>query len=156
MVARAPGKKSPRGTTPPGKPNANKPLNTSKGQFSFTMVADGCYIEHKWGQNSGHVGVPLEAMPAFIARMQTMYESATGQAASKKSPGTPKGAITKGGKAAKEEKAKEAKPKKEKEKKEPQKKKTVEELDAELTAYTAERGAEGAMEEGAEATADAA
>ena len=30
-----------------------------QGTFEFTLVADGVYIEHKWGPNSGHVGVPL-------------------------------------------------------------------------------------------------
>ena len=73
-----------KSTTPPGKPkpnnnnnNKNGTLNTSKGTFSFTMVADGCYIEHKWGQNSGHVGVPLEAIPGFITRLQNMYQKTT-------------------------------------------------------------------------------
>ena len=55
MVARsrpagkAPGsKKSPAGKKSPQAPQGgNKPLNTSKGQFTFTMVTDGCYIEHK-------------------------------------------------------------------------------------------------------------
>ena len=108
--------KSPRGKSPQAmrSPATNKPLGTSKGLFSFTSVADGCFIEQKvnqlalishatqrdssrghsprqislrpiifappfvttpsqWGQNSGHVGVPLESIPAFIQRL--MLES---------------------------------------------------------------------------------
>ena len=61
-TARGPGK-SPRGKSPgsagkspqasarggksPQSGGGNGPLKTSKGVFSFTMVADGCYIEHK-------------------------------------------------------------------------------------------------------------
>jgi len=119
------------------------PLNTAKGQFTFTMVTDGCYIEHKWGQNSGHVGVPLEAIPNFIARLQACYQKATGQSPASKSPKAPgsgpKGAIDKkkDGKSKKAEK---------KEKKEPRKeapKKSIEDLDAELMSYTAARAADG-------------
>jgi hypothetical protein len=33
--------------SPAQKQNPNKPLSTAKGVFTFTMVADGCYIEHK-------------------------------------------------------------------------------------------------------------
>ena len=137
-AGKAPGK----GGGKPGTPKPGQgPLNTSKGQFSFTMVADGCYIEHKWGQNSGHVGVPLEAIPAFIQRLQTMYTKTTGVApAAKKSPaasGIKVKGITKGGKAAKVAKKKE-KPKK---KMELAPKKSLEELDAELTSYTAARTA---------------
>ena len=54
MVAKAPAKKTPRGSKPNTPRSGNKspkpgqgPLNTSKGQFTFTMVSDGCYIEHK-------------------------------------------------------------------------------------------------------------
>jgi hypothetical protein len=39
--------KSPKGRSPAAKAVPSKPLNTSKGQFTFTMVTDGCYIEHK-------------------------------------------------------------------------------------------------------------
>jgi len=133
---KSPGQKSPGG----GGGGLGKPLSTSKGVFTFTMVADGCYIEHKWGQNSGHVGVPLEAIPAFIGKLEALYAKTTGQgASSKKSPGSgPKG-IVKGGKAAKEKRA--AAKKSPREKKEPAPKKSMEDLDAELTAYTAERSA---------------
>lgn len=154
MVARSkPKGKSPPGKSPPGKspqgkkspqgpPAGNKPLNTSKGQFTFTMVTDGCYIEHKWGQNSGHVGVPLEAIPGFVQRLQFLYAKATGQkspaAKSPKAPGGPKGAIDK----KKDAKMKVVKVDKKK-KDPPPPKKTVEDLDAELLSYTAQRGAEG-------------
>jgi len=128
-------------------------LKTSKGVFTFTMVSDGCYIEHKWGQNSGHVGVPLEAIPGFIQKLQTMYTKTTGESPVKKSPGSgPKVTIAKGGKAKKEEKAKEAKPKKEK--KEPPPKPTMDDLDADLMTYTAQRGAEASAEEAAPAEAE--
>lgn len=44
----APGaKKSPRPGSAGKSPKGPGPLNTSKGQFTFTMVTDGCYIEHK-------------------------------------------------------------------------------------------------------------
>lgn len=61
-TARGPGKaKSPRpgsagkspqnsargGKSPQAGGGNNGPLKTSKGVFTFTMVADGCYIEHK-------------------------------------------------------------------------------------------------------------
>ena len=81
---KAPGSgKSPRPT--PGK----ETLGTSKGTFTFQMVADGCYIEHKWGQNSGHVGVPLEAMPGFIEKMRTLYTKATVRANCLLAPASP-------------------------------------------------------------------
>merc|ERR1719421_815078 len=145
-VARAPGGKK---ATPPGKKpmpgkqpqqqNNNPILKTNKGVFSFTMVADGCYIEHKWGQNSGHIGVPLEAIPGFIAKLQGLYTRTTGtKIAANKSPGKtgPKATIAKGKKA--------KKPNEKKEKKEPAPKKTMEDLDAELMSYTAQRGADEA------------
>lgn len=57
MVARAKGGKSPpnsaRGKSPPnsgrggGGGASSRSMNTAKGVFSFTMVTDGCYIEHK-------------------------------------------------------------------------------------------------------------
>ena len=68
-----------------------------------------------------------------------MVLGAQGQAPAKKSPGGggPTKTIAKGNKEKKEQK-------KEKPKKELPSKKTLEELDAELTDYTAARGAEGA------------
>lgn len=50
-----PAGKSPRGKSPqtarsPG--GNNKPLGTSKGLFSFTSVADGCFIEQKVNHQS--------------------------------------------------------------------------------------------------------
>ena len=33
----------------------------------------------QWGQNSGHVGVPLENIPAFIQKLQFLYQKTTGQ-----------------------------------------------------------------------------
>lgn len=60
-AGKRPAGKSPAGKSPSGKgagkspqnsargksPMNTKPLSTAKGTFSFTMVADGCYIEHK-------------------------------------------------------------------------------------------------------------
>jgi hypothetical protein len=95
------------------------------------------------------VGVPLESIPGFIKRLEAMYQKTTGEPV-KKSPGAgPKATIAKGGKAAKEDKAKEGKPKEKKEKKEkepPAPKPTMEDLDAELASYTAQRGSEPAEE----------
>ena len=63
MVKVGAAKKGPAGKGPAGKGprnnnnkpnnnNTNQPLRTAKGTFSFTMVTDGCYIEHKvrWAQ----------------------------------------------------------------------------------------------------------
>ena len=48
MVARAPRKSgTPPGKQPQQQQGGNPVLKTNKGVFSFTMVADGCYIEHK-------------------------------------------------------------------------------------------------------------
>ena len=93
------------------------------------------------------MGVPLEAIPGFVSRLEALYKKTTGEAV-KKSPGSgPKPTIAKGGKAAKEAKGKE-KPKKEKKEKEaPPPKPTMEDLDAELANYTSLRGAEPAAEE---------
>ena len=84
--------------------------------------------------------MPLENMPAFIARLTSLSEKTTGTAI-KKSPGSgPKATIAKGGKAKAQQKEK----KKPKEKKEPPAPKTMEDLDAELLNYTAARASEGA------------
>ena len=93
----------------------------------------------QWGQNSGHIGVPLESIPGFVQRLQAQYRQATGQSpgVKAKSPGSGgkvKSAIGKGNKKAKEKK-----------KQEPKKPATMEDLDAELLNYTAARsGAEDA------------
>ena len=104
------------------------------------IVCTRALCAEQWGQNSGHVGVPLENMPAFITKLQQLYQKTTGTAM-KKSPGAggPKATIGKGAKAKKEEKkgAKEKKPKEV-----PAPKKSLEELDAELTSYTAQRNAD--------------
>ena len=92
----------------------------------------------QWGQNSGHVGVPLEAIPGFIQKLQALYTKTTGQKGKKSPGGGPKATITKGGK------KKTVKPK---EKKKPEPKKSMEELDNELMNYTAERGTEPAAVE---------
>ena len=81
--------------------------------------------------------MPLESIPAFIARLQACYQRATGtkMPQGKKSPGSgPKATIAK--------KDKNKKEKKPKEKKAPPKKMSMEDLDAELVGYTAQRGAE--------------
>ena len=91
----------------------------------------------QWGQNSGHIGVPLESIPAFVQRLQQCYTSATGQAA-KKSPGGPKSGIAK-----KSPKGKDGKGGKGKGKRTPRENKgpkTMEDLDADLVNYTAGRG----------------
>jgi len=158
MVARIKGGRSPPNSARGGKGGGKgggqgggqanvKTLKTQKGLFSFTMVADGCYIEHKWGQNSGHVGVPLESMPLFIKHLETLYQATTGEAVAKKSPGGPaKRGIVKGGKKSPVQTI-EKKEKPKKEKKEPPAKKTPEELDAELMEYTAARSADAPVEE---------
>ena len=53
MVKTGPGKKTPRGNntprgnqSPKASPGGNV-LKTNKGVFTFTMVTDGCYVEHK-------------------------------------------------------------------------------------------------------------
>ena len=132
----SPGRQQQQRQQPGGNPNQ---LKTSKGNFSFTMVADGCYIEHKWGANSGHVGVPLEAMPGFIQKMQALYQKTTGEALKSPKGTGPKATIAKGGKLAK----KKEQEKKKKEKKPPPPKKTMEDLDAELASFTALRNADG-------------
>ena len=104
----------------------------------------------QWGQNSGHVGVPLEAIPNFIQRLTMCYEKATGVKTASKSPKSAPGSAPKG--AIDKKKKKEPKKKEPKEKKEEAPKKTVEDLDAELMSYTAARAAEG---EGAEEAAPA-
>ena len=102
-----------------------------------------CIVQ--WGQNSGHVGVPLEAIPGFVQRLQSLYQKTTGGAI--KSPGGgPKKTIEKGKKSPKDQKdQKERKPKEKKEKKEkePVVKPSMDDLDAELMSYTAQRGADG-------------
>lgn len=97
--------------------------------------------------------MPIENIPAFIAKLQALYTKTTG--ATIKSPGSgPKKTIQKGGKEKKEEKAKEKKAPKEK--KEPPAKPTMEDLDADLVSYTAQRGAEGEPAEEIVADAPAA
>ena len=90
------------------------------------------------------MALALESIPGFISRLQALYQKTTGMAA--KSPGRvgtgPKATIGKGGKAAK---ARDAKAKKAK-KAPPRPKASLEDLDAELTNYTAARGAEPAEE----------
>ena len=92
---------------------------------------------------SGHLGVPLEAMPGMIQRLQTLYQKTTGTAIVKKTG--PKVTIGKKDKVkAKGPKATAAK----KEKTAPPPKKSMEDLDNELMSYTAQRGAdEGAPAE---------
>ena len=41
------GKGAPRGGQQPKKEMIDNPLRTSKGNFQFTLVADGIYIEHQ-------------------------------------------------------------------------------------------------------------
>lgn len=100
-------------------------------------------VRSQWGANSGHVALALESIPGFISRLQTLYQKTTGMAA--KSPGRvgtgPKATIGKGGKA----KARDAN-KKTAKKAAPRPKASLEDLDAELTNYTAARTAEPANE----------
>jgi hypothetical protein len=98
------------------------------------MIDHASLTVRQWGQNSGHVGVPLEAIPGFIQRLQAMYQKTTGEPVSKKSPAGKSQAaskgVTKGGKKGK------TKVIKVQEKKKPA---TAEDLDAELMSYTAAR-----------------
>jgi len=100
-----------------------------------------CVWLAQWGQNSGHVGVPLEAIPGFVQKLQAMYSKATGQRM--KSPG---GAKSPGGGPKKTIGKKDKKPNKPKEKQKPA---TMEDLDADLVGYTAQRGADEAVGEAA-------
>ena len=77
--------------------------------------------------------MPLEAIPGFIQKLQALYTKTTGQKGKKSPGGGPKATIAKGGK---------KKTQKPKEKKKPEKPKSMEDLDNELTSYTAQRGAE--------------
>merc|ERR1712150_188205 len=133
-----------------GKPWYERPFNTSKGQFSMTLVTDGVYVEHSWGQNSGHIGISKEAIPKFIKFLSAFAPEmpvAKDKPAAKGKAETA-GVSSKGKGIAKKEKVKAAKEAKEgageqkeggKKKKEPEVKKTVEELDAELLSYQSER-----------------
>ena len=122
MVARG-GKKG--GQTAPQPKWYEKPLRSSKGQFNFTLVTDGVYVEHKWGQNSGHIGIPKETIPQFIKYLQTFAPAA-------KSTGKAAGVSEKGKGISKENK-------KPKGKKEPEKKPTMDDLDADLMSYQSAR-----------------
>uniref|UniRef100_A0A7S0Q072 Chromatin target of PRMT1 protein C-terminal domain-containing protein n=1 Tax=Coccolithus braarudii TaxID=221442 RepID=A0A7S0Q072_9EUKA len=124
-----------------------KPLITSKGQFAFTPVADGVYIEHKWGQNSGHIGIPKENIGRFIDYLTALSEVVGGTApkAARRATtvGPAKGqGVTKGKGGVSPSKGVAREPKK---KKEAEKKPTLEELDADLTSYLSER-VDGAAE----------
>ncbi|KAL1524683.1 hypothetical protein AB1Y20_019569 [Prymnesium parvum] len=108
---------------PPAKSMIDRPMHTQKGTFEFTLVADGLYIEHKWGKNSGHIGLPLENIPKFIAYLQGFQERVNPS----KAPvvAQSKGIVKKAApKAAPKEKP--AKP-------------TLEDLDADLAGYQAAR-----------------
>ena len=97
MVARKPKVKSPGGKPKPGapkpkpgaKPGARgspgkqqprgkgiQPLQTRKGTFVFQTVADGLYIEHQWGQNSGHIGIGKESLAAFAEKIMQIAQNA--------------------------------------------------------------------------------
>jgi len=122
----------------------------------MTQVSDGVYVEHSWGQNSGHIGIPMDAIPKFIRYLSAFSPEAAAAATKAKSPVkaapvSDKGkGIVKKGKEAEKKEPKE--PKKPKEKKEPEPKKTIEDLDAELLSYQSERsGAASAPAEAAEA-----
>ena len=95
----------------------------------------------QWGQNSGHVGVPLEAIPGFIQRLQALYTKTTGQQVSAKSPGAGKSPAGKspGGGPKGIGKGKKTKVVKVTKKEKP-KKMTTEELDNDLMSYTSARG----------------
>uniref|UniRef100_A0A7S3AEA2 Chromatin target of PRMT1 protein C-terminal domain-containing protein n=1 Tax=Haptolina ericina TaxID=156174 RepID=A0A7S3AEA2_9EUKA len=142
------GKGTPRGGQQPKKEMIDNPLRTSKGNFQFTLVADGIYIEHQWGKNSGHIGLPVESIPKFIEYLQGFEARASG-GKKRASPAKKSPAVAATGKGIdKKEKQKEQKEKKEK--KEPEKKPTLEDLDADLTSYQAARkGEEAAATDGA-------
>ena len=107
-------------------------LNTSKGVINFTLVSDGLFIEHKWGANSGNIGVPSASLVAFA---QTVMKMAGANKA-----GAAKGAGKKG-QSATAGKGKGIAKKKKPAKKPAAKKDTrgLEDLDAEMASYQAER-----------------
>ena len=77
--AAAPGKgsggKSPKGPPPKGQ----GPLNTSKGQFTFTMVTDGCYVEHKVREQQPVLQLnPINFALLDLTRVQTCVMVAVG------------------------------------------------------------------------------
>merc|ERR1712032_149226 len=122
----------------------SNPLVTNKGKFTFTLVSDGVYIEHKWGQNSGHIGIPKESIADF-ARYLAAAGSDLGVSVRAAVP-TPKKtlSVSDKGKAITKAKGKEAgvsaDKKKEKPKKEKEAKPTLEDLDADLMNYQSARG----------------
>merc|ERR1719379_2268787 len=125
-----------------------KPLQTQKGSFVFTNVADGVYIQHKWGQNSGSIGIPAASIGEFAKYLQ-FFARAHGNPAPKAAGKGPavspkgKGIAKKAGGGAAEKAAKavaaEGGEKKKKEKEKPPKP-TTEDLDADLLSYVAGRG----------------
>ena len=74
------------------------------------QVADGLFVQHKWGANSGQIGIPNESLKEFAQLVLSMSGKGAAKPASK------------------------GVAKKEKKKKEPEKKPTAEELDADLGA----------------------
>ena len=79
------------------------------------QVADGLFVQHKWGANSGQIGIPNESLKEFAQLVLSMSGKGGGG----------KGAAKPASKGV---------AKKEKKKKEPEKKPTAEELDADLGA----------------------
>jgi len=98
-----------------GGPAEKKLQTNNKGTFIFTKVADGLFVQHKWGANSGQIGIPNESLKDFAQLVLSMSGKGGGG----------KGAAKPASKGV---------AKKEKKKKEPEKKPTAEELDADLGA----------------------
>ena len=107
-------------------------LNTSKGVINFTLVSDGLFIEHKWGANSGNIGVPSASLVTFA---QTVMKMAGANKASAAKVAGKKGQSATAGK------GKGIAKKKKPAKKPAAKKDTrgLEDLDAEMASYQAER-----------------
>ena len=102
-----------------------------EGVINFTLVSDGLFIEHKWGANSGNIGVPSASLVTFA---QTVMKMAGANKASAAGGG-------KKGQSATAGKGKGIAKKKKPAKKPAAKKDTrgLEDLDAEMASYQAER-----------------
>ena len=120
-----------------------QPLRTNQGTFVFSELSDGIFIEHKWGNKSGQIGIPRKNLAEFIKYLNYLNRGAAssgGDAAAPRPASGPKKTIEKKPREKKEKIVKE--------------KPTAENLDAELTSYLSKRGGEeGAPAEAAAPTA---
>ncbi len=108
-------------------------MKTGKGSFKFVKVSDGVFVQHEWGSNSGQIGIPINAIAAFIEALSSVAG---------KGGGTANGRAQQGARPAAKPAAKQLagiakKEPVERKKKEAKKEPTLEELDADLTSYLA-------------------